>query len=51
MVLRGRLLKAVASVAAGFPANPVDGQLHYNTTTSKLNIYILSTTSWVVIGP
>ena len=43
--------KAVASVTAGFPANPVDGQLHYNTTTSKLNIYILSTTSWVVIGP
>ena len=43
--------KAVASVAAGFPANPVDGQLHYNTTTSKLNIYILSTTSWVAIGP
>ena len=43
--------KAIASVDAGVPANPVDGQLHYNTTTSKLNIYILSTTSLVVIGP
>ena len=43
--------KAVASVDAGFPANPVDGQVHYNTSTSKLNVYILSTTSWVVIGP
>ena len=43
--------KAVASVSAGYPANPVDGQLHYNTTTSKLTMYKLSTTSWVVIGP
>ena len=44
-------VKAVASVAAGYPANPVDGQLHYNTSTSKLTIYILASTSWVVIGP
>ena len=43
--------KAVASVSAGYPANPVDGQLHYNTSTSKLTIYLLASTSWVVIGP
>ena len=44
-------VKAVASVAAGYPASPVDGQLHYNTSTSKLAIYILASTSWVNIGP
>ena len=44
-------VKAVASVAAGYPANPIDGQLHYNTSTSKLTIYLLASTSWVVIGP
>ena len=43
--------KAVASVSVGYPANPVDGQLHYNTSTSKLAIYLLASTSWVVIGP
>ena len=43
--------KAVASVSAGYPANPVDGQLHYNTSTNKLAIYLLASTSWVVIGP
>ena len=43
--------KAVASVSAGYPANPVDGQLHYNTSTSKLTIYLLASTAWVVIGP
>ena len=43
--------KAVASVSAGYPANPIDGQLHYNTSTSKLTIYLLASTSWVVIGP
>ena len=43
--------KAVVSNSAGYPANPVDGQLHYNTSTSKLTIYIGSTTSWAVIGP
>ena len=43
--------KAIASISAGYPANPVDGQLHYNKTTSKLTIYDLSTTAWVVIGP
>ena len=44
-------VKAGASVAAGYPASPVDGQLHYNTSTSKLAIYILASTSWVNIGP
>ena len=43
--------KAIASISAGYPANPIDGQLHYNKTTSKLTIYDLSTTAWVVIGP
>ena len=43
--------KAVASVSAGYPANPIDGQLHYNTSTNKLAIYLLASTSWVVIGP
>ena len=43
--------KAVASVSAGYPSNPVNGQLHYNTSTSKLVIYLLASTSWVVIGP
>jgi hypothetical protein len=41
--------KAVASVAAGYPSNPVDGQLHYNTTTSALYLYKLSTTAWVAV--
>ena len=43
--------KAVASVSAGYPANPIDGQLHYNTSTNKLAIYLLASTSLVVIGP
>ena len=46
-----QMAKAVASVSAGYPANPVDGQVHYNTSTSKLTIYLLASTSWVVIGP
>ena len=43
--------KAVVSNSAGYPANPVDGQLHYNSSTSKLNMYNLATTAWIVIGP
>tara|TARA_R100001463_G_scaffold8599_3_gene26262 strand:- start:251 stop:682 length:432 start_codon:yes stop_codon:yes gene_type:complete len=46
-----QLVKAVASVAAGQPANPVDGQLHYDTSASKLKIYLAASTSWVNIGP
>ena len=41
--------KAVASVSAGYPANPIDGQLHYNTTAGALYLYKLSTTSWVAV--
>ena len=44
-----RTPKAVASVAAGYPSNPVDGQLHYNTTAGALYLYKLSTTSWVAV--
>ena len=43
--------KAVVSNSAGYPANPVDGQLHYNSSTSKLTMYNLATTAWIVIGP
>lgn len=46
-----QMAKAVASVSAGYPANPVDGQVHYNTSTNKLTVYLLASTSWVVIGP
>jgi len=42
-------VKAVASVAAGYPSSPVDGQMHYNTTAGALFLYKLSTTSWVAV--
>ena len=42
-------VKAVASVAAGYPSSPVDGQMHYNTTAGALYLYKLSTTSWVAV--
>jgi len=41
--------KAVASIAAGTPLNPVDGQLHYDLTLSALYIYKATTTSWVAV--
>jgi hypothetical protein len=41
--------KAVVSNAAGYPTSPVDGQLHYNQTTSALYMYNLATTAWVAI--
>jgi hypothetical protein len=41
--------KAVVSNAAGYPANPVDGQLHYNQTNSALYMYNLGTTAWVAV--
>ena len=44
-------IKAVASISAGLPSSPVDGQLHYNKSTNKLVIYDLATTSWINIGP
>jgi len=46
-----QMVKAVASIHAGVPTNPVDGQLHYNKTTNKLVIYDLATTGWINIGP
>ena len=46
-----QMVKAVASILAGVPTNPVDGQLHYNKTTNKLVIYDLATTGWINIGP
>jgi hypothetical protein len=39
--------KAVASISAGKPSNPVDGQLHYDLTLSKLYVYRLATTTWL----
>tara|TARA_Y100001938_G_scaffold107038_1_gene146222 strand:- start:174 stop:605 length:432 start_codon:yes stop_codon:yes gene_type:complete len=44
-------IKAVASISAGLPVNPVDGQIHYNKSTNKLVIYDLATTAWINIGP
>ena len=46
-----QMIKAVASISAGLPASPVDGQLHYNKSTNKLVIYDLATTAWINIGP
>ena len=46
-----QMIKAVASISAGVPTNPVDGQLHYNKSTNKLVIYDLATTAWINIGP
>jgi len=42
-------VKAVVSNSAGYPANPIDGQLHYNQSTSTLYMYNLGTTAWVSI--
>ena len=39
--------KAVASISAGKPLNPVDGQLHYDKTLSKLYVYDLAATTWL----
>ena len=46
-----QMTKAVASISAGLPTSPVNGQLHYNKTTNKLVIYDLATTGWINIGP
>ena len=41
-------VKAVASVSSGQPANPVDGQLHWDTSgCGALKIYLASSSSWV----
>jgi hypothetical protein len=39
--------KAVASISSGKPSNPVDGQLHYDLTLSKLYVYRAATTTWL----
>ena len=39
--------KAVASISVGKPSNPVNGQLHYDKTLSKLYVYETATTSWL----
>ena len=45
-----QVIKAVASVSSGQPANPVDGQLHYDTSgTPALKIYLASSSNWVNI--
>jgi len=42
--------KAVASTSAsGFPASPVDGQLHYDKSAPGLYMYNGTTSSWVAI--
>ena len=40
----------MASVSSGQPANPVDGQLHWDTSgggSGVLKIYLASSSSWV----
>ena len=41
--------KAVASISAGKPSNPVNGQLHYDSTLSALYIYKAATTTWSIV--
>ena len=43
-------VKAVVSVSAGQPANPINGQLHWDTAgggSGVLKIYLASSSSWV----
>ncbi len=43
-------VKAVASVSAGQPANPINGQLHWDTAAGGagvLKIYLSSSANWV----
>lgn len=39
--------KAVSSISAGKPSTPVNGQLHYDKTLSKMYIYETATTTWL----
>lgn len=39
--------KAVASITVGKPSNPINGQLHYDKTTSRFCVYDAATTSWI----
>ena len=44
-----RIPRAVASISNGKPANPVDGQLHYDKLIPGLFIYDQAATAWVAI--
>jgi hypothetical protein len=37
-------------IGASAPANPTDGQLWYDTSTKKLKVYDLATTTWKLTG-
>ena len=39
--------KAVVSIGTGQPSNAVNGQLHYDTNTSKLIMYVQPSNSWI----
>ena len=42
-------VKAVASVSSGLPSNPVDGQLHWDTSAGGngvLKIYLAASSNW-----
>jgi len=39
--------KAVATISSGKPSNPVNGQLHYDSSLSKMYIYNSATTTWL----
>ena len=38
---------AVVSISAGQPANPVNGQLHYDTSASQLIMYSSASSAWI----
>ena len=40
-------VKAVVSISAGQPANPVNGQLHYDTSASQLIMYSSASSAWI----
>ena len=40
-------VKAVVSISAGQPANPVNGQLHYDTNANQLIMYSQSGGNWI----
>ena len=40
-------VKAVVSISAGQPANPVNGQLHYDTNANQLIMYSQTAGNWI----
>jgi hypothetical protein len=42
-----KTVNAVATIFAGKPNNPVNGQLHYDLTLSKMYIYNNATSAWL----